>query len=113
VPSEAAVRELCLAVIAIGARYAFVLAHFRPTEIGAAAAESGAAELFAAYQRAGVLRSDLPALWIANVFTALAVVVLEAHRRKDVDDADAAALLANTFLDGTRVAPDGGRARGA
>jgi AcrR family transcriptional regulator len=109
--SESALLDLCLATIRLGRRYAFAVAHLRPTEIGAAAGQSGLADVFSAYQQANILRDDVTAPWIADVFAAIAVLALEAHRKHRLDEAAAADLLASTFLNGTRKPGRRGRSR--
>ncbi|MFI7420646.1 TetR/AcrR family transcriptional regulator [Nonomuraea sp. NPDC049684] len=56
--------------------------------------------LFAAAQRAGLLRADLPARWISNTVYGLLVAVRESLRRGDVARRDVARLLRETFLTG-------------
>jgi AcrR family transcriptional regulator len=101
-PSESALRELCGEVIIIARRYAFLLDHYRPSEIDTAAAGLYV-KLFAQYQEAGMLREDLPARWLAGLFGALIVAVIEAHNYMDLDNAAAADLLSQTFLDAART----------
>ncbi|MEU7900097.1 TetR/AcrR family transcriptional regulator [Nonomuraea sp. NPDC049152] len=57
--------------------------------------------LFAAAQRAGVLRADLPVRWISNTWYGLLVAVRESLRRGDVARRDVAGLLVDTFFEGT------------
>ncbi|MFI6814902.1 TetR/AcrR family transcriptional regulator [Nonomuraea sp. NPDC050328] len=56
--------------------------------------------LIEACQRAGVLRSDMSARWISNVFFGLLVTVRESLRRGDVARRDVPRLLLETFLRG-------------
>jgi AcrR family transcriptional regulator len=101
-PSESALRELCAEVITIARRYAFLLDGYRPSEIDTAAAGLYVT-LLAQYQDAGMLRQDLPARWLAGLFGALIVAVVEAHNYMDLDDAGAAELLSQTFLGAART----------
>jgi AcrR family transcriptional regulator len=101
-PSESALRQLCGEVITIARRYAFLLDHYRPSEIDTAAAGLYV-KLLAQYQDAGMLREDLPARWLAGLFGALIVAVIEAHNYMDLDDAGAADLLSQTFLGTART----------
>ncbi|MFE3449901.1 TetR/AcrR family transcriptional regulator [Nonomuraea sp. NPDC059194] len=57
--------------------------------------------LFAAAQRAGLLRADLPVRWISNTWYGLLVAVRESLRRGDVARRDVAGLLVDTFFAGT------------
>jgi AcrR family transcriptional regulator len=107
-PSEPALHELCAEVVALGARYAFLMAHHRPS--GTDTIATGVVELLARYQQAGVLRDDVPARWLGHAFGALAVAVVEARWDMDLDDDGAADLLARSFLEGAR-APDRSRGR--
>lgn len=63
--------------------------------------------LFAAAQRAGLLRADLPPRWISNAVFGLLVAVRESLRRGEVARRDVHHLLTTTFFQG--VAGDGGR----
>ncbi|MEV6285538.1 helix-turn-helix domain-containing protein [Kribbella sp. NPDC051770] len=56
---------------------------------------------YAAAQRAGVLRSDLPARWIEHTVYGLMIAAREALRRGDVARRDLDALVLSTLLDGT------------
>ncbi|MEV4178295.1 TetR/AcrR family transcriptional regulator [Nonomuraea sp. NPDC049709] len=55
---------------------------------------------YAAAQRAGLLRADLPARWISNTVYGLLVTVRESLRRGDVARRDVPRLLHSTFMDG-------------
>jgi AcrR family transcriptional regulator len=101
-PSEPALRELCVEVVIIARRYAFLLDGYRPSEIDSAAAGLYV-KLFTQYQDAGMLRDDRPARWLAGLFGALIVAVVGAHNYMDLDNAAAADLLAQTFLDAART----------
>ncbi|MFI6923164.1 TetR/AcrR family transcriptional regulator [Nonomuraea spiralis] len=57
--------------------------------------------LYAAAQRAGLLRADLPARWISNTVYGLLVAVRESLRRGDVARREVPRLLRETFLTGT------------
>ncbi|GAA4956228.1 TetR/AcrR family transcriptional regulator [Nonomuraea thailandensis] len=61
--------------------------------------------LYAAAQRAGLLRTDLPARWISNTVYGLLVTVRESLRNGDVARRDVTRLLISTFLHG--AAPQG------
>ncbi|NJP89003.1 TetR/AcrR family transcriptional regulator [Nonomuraea sp. FMUSA5-5] len=63
---------------------------------------------YAAAQRAGLLRADLPARWISNTVFGLLVAVRESLRHGDVARRDVARLLLDTFLHG--AAPEEERA---
>ncbi|SEG24163.1 regulatory protein, tetR family [Nonomuraea solani] len=56
---------------------------------------------YAAAQRAGLLRSDLPVRWVGNVVFGLLVSVRDSLRRGDVARRDVARLFVDTFLHGT------------
>ncbi|MGV9308163.1 MULTISPECIES: TetR/AcrR family transcriptional regulator [unclassified Nonomuraea] len=56
--------------------------------------------LFAAAQRAGVLRAGLPVRWISNAWYGLLVGARESLRRGDVARRDMPALLVETFFRG-------------
>ncbi|MEV0383636.1 helix-turn-helix domain-containing protein [Nonomuraea sp. NPDC050643] len=56
---------------------------------------------YAAAQRAGLLRSDMPARWVSNVVYGLLVSVRESLRRGDVARRDVSRLFLVTFLNGT------------
>ncbi|WP_432942545.1 TetR/AcrR family transcriptional regulator [Kribbella sp. CA-253562] len=58
-------------------------------------------EFYAAAQRAGVLRSDLPARWIEHTVYGLMIAAREALRRGDVARRDLDGLVLSTFLVGT------------
>ncbi|WP_084960355.1 TetR/AcrR family transcriptional regulator [Thermoactinospora rubra] len=58
-------------------------------------------KLFAACQRAGILRADLPVRWISNTLYGLLVAAVESLRRGDVARRDLSRLLLETFLRGT------------
>jgi hypothetical protein len=100
-PSESALRELCAELIALGARYAFPMAHARLSGTDAVAA--GLEEFLTRCQHAGVLRDDIPARWLAHTLGTLGLAVVEARRDMDLDEAGAADLLVLTFLDGARA----------
>src|SRR5437868_11450972 len=65
--------------------------------------ESREIALFEAAQRAGVLRSDLPARWISNVGYGLLLAVRESLNRGDVARRDLPRVLNETFFHGTGV----------
>ncbi|GAB3815863.1 TetR/AcrR family transcriptional regulator [Kribbella italica] len=58
-------------------------------------------EFYACAQRAGVLRSDLPARWIEHTVYGLMIAAREALRRGDVARRDLDALVFSTLLTGT------------
>jgi AcrR family transcriptional regulator len=93
-PSEDKLRELCVEVLALGERYAFLQWHYRTADLGPD--PIGLTTLIRRYQRAGVLRADLPAQWVAAAFTALVGAQVESG--EGLDRADH--LLAETFLRG-------------
>jgi AcrR family transcriptional regulator len=101
-PSESALRDVCAGAIAITSQYAFLLDHTRPRQLDAASARLYA-KLLAHYQDAGILREDRPARWLAGLFGAMIVAVVEARHYMGLDDAEAADLLAQTFLDAART----------
>ncbi|WP_236668039.1 MULTISPECIES: TetR/AcrR family transcriptional regulator [unclassified Nonomuraea] len=55
---------------------------------------------YAAAQRAGLLRADLPARWISSTVYGLLVTVRESLRRGDVARRDVPRLLRSTFMHG-------------
>lgn len=59
--------------------------------------------LFAAAQRAGVLRPDVPAAWLSHVAYGVMVAVREALRAGDVGSRAAGDLAVAAFLDGGRA----------
>ncbi|MFV2173663.1 TetR/AcrR family transcriptional regulator [Actinomadura sp. LOL_016] len=61
--------------------------------------------LYAAAQRSGVLRTDLPVRWISNTVYGMCVAARESLRRGDVAPRDVARLMAETFLSGTEARP--------
>ncbi|MBE1537457.1 TetR/AcrR family transcriptional regulator [Actinomadura algeriensis] len=61
--------------------------------------------LYAAAQRSGVLRADLPVRWISNTVYGTCVAARESLRRGDVAPRDVARLMAETFLAGTGARP--------
>ncbi|MEV4805256.1 TetR/AcrR family transcriptional regulator [Nonomuraea sp. NPDC049421] len=63
---------------------------------------------YAAAQRAGVLRADLPVRWVSNTVFGLMVTVRESLRRGDVARRDVHHLLRTTFLHGTGADGRGG-----
>jgi hypothetical protein len=52
------------------------------------------------YQRAGVVRPDLPASWLAGAFTSLAVALIDEGEPANAGIVAAADRLAETFLNG-------------
>ncbi|ADB35208.1 transcriptional regulator, TetR family [Kribbella flavida DSM 17836] len=62
-------------------------------------------EFYAAAQRAGVLRSDVPARWIEHTIYGLMIAAREGLRRGDVARRDLEGLVLSTFLTGTGATP--------
>ncbi|MQY03990.1 TetR/AcrR family transcriptional regulator [Actinomadura macrotermitis] len=60
---------------------------------------------YAACQRAGVLRADLPARWVSNTVYGLMVTVRDSLRNGDVARRDIERLMITTFLAGTADRP--------
>ncbi|MFC4113902.1 TetR/AcrR family transcriptional regulator [Nonomuraea zeae] len=61
---------------------------------------------YAAAQRAGLLRADLPPRWVSNTVYGLLVAVRESLRRGDVARRDVPRLLLGTFLHGAAARED-------
>ncbi|MEV5829536.1 helix-turn-helix domain-containing protein [Spirillospora sp. NPDC052242] len=61
--------------------------------------------LYAAAQRSGALRADMPPRWISNIVYGMCVAARESLRRGDIAPRDAARLMAETFLAGTGARP--------
>ncbi|QFG26839.1 TetR/AcrR family transcriptional regulator [Actinomadura sp. WMMB 499] len=61
--------------------------------------------LYAAAQRSGAMRPDLPARWISNAVYGMCVTARESLRRGDVAPREVARLMAETFLHGTGTRP--------
>ncbi|MEV0612909.1 TetR/AcrR family transcriptional regulator [Nonomuraea sp. NPDC050404] len=60
-------------------------------------------DFYAAAQRAGLLRADLPARWISNLVFGLLVAVRESLSRGDIARRDASRLVFTTFMHGAAV----------
>lgn len=56
---------------------------------------------YAAAQRAGVLRTDLPVRWVGNTVYGLLIAVRDSLRRGDIARRDAEQLLWTSFVEGT------------
>jgi AcrR family transcriptional regulator len=97
-PSEATLRTFCEDMMVFGERYAFLQTHARvvPSRRDA----MGLIKLIRCHQRAGILRSDLSAAWLARAFTALNLTLVEGARDRPDSTRQAAGLLADTFLGG-------------
>lgn len=65
--------------------------------------EAVEAALFAAAQRAGVLRPDVPPVWLSHVVYGVMVAVREALRDGDIGSRAAGDLAVAAFLDGGRA----------
>jgi AcrR family transcriptional regulator len=100
-PEEEKLRHLCAEVTRVGERYAFLTTHYRVADLGPDPV--GLRKLMRRYQRAAVLRDDLPAAWLASAFTALGVALFEDAELARATPERAAELLARTFLDGARA----------
>jgi AcrR family transcriptional regulator len=99
-PTEAKLRTFCVELMAIGERYAFLQAHYRIADLGPDPV--GLVRVMRRYQRAGVLRTDLGAAWLARAFTAVGAAVFEDAELSVARPGDAGDVLARTFLDGAR-----------
>ncbi|MHB8692843.1 MAG: hypothetical protein ACYDHH_16525, partial [Solirubrobacteraceae bacterium] len=93
-------RLMCEQVMDFGERYGFLLAYVRITELGPDPV--GITKLMRRYQRAGVVRSDLPATWLASAFTSIGAALLDRAEPAGRGPSESAALLMTTFLDGAR-----------
>jgi AcrR family transcriptional regulator len=100
-PDEDNVRRLCAQLTRVAERYAFLIAHYRAADLGPDPV--GLTKLIRRHQRAGVLRDDLPASWLASAFTALGVALFEDPELARLRGEQAAERLAGTFLDGARA----------
>jgi AcrR family transcriptional regulator len=99
-PEQDKLKWLCTQLVALSGRYGFLLAHVRLADLGPD--PIGMVRLLRRYQRAGVLRSDMPADWLASVFTAIGAALLDHNERTRPAD-DAAQRFLTTFLHGTQA----------
>jgi len=100
-PDEAKLQRLCLGVVSIGERYAFLQTHVQLSELGPD--PIGVRKLMRRYQRAGVIRTDMPAAWLASAFTAIGVALFDDIHLPAMTPEDAARVFAQTFLTGARA----------
>jgi AcrR family transcriptional regulator len=99
-PDEAKLGRMCRDMTSLGERYTFLLMHYRLADLGPDPV--GLTKLMRRYQRAGVVRADMSAAWLASAFTAIGTALLDGPEpAKRTADA-AADLLLVTFLDGAR-----------
>src|ERR1700692_2695263 len=99
-PDERKLRAMCRELTRVGERYAFLTAHYRIADLGPDPV--GLGRVMRRYQRAGVLRDDLPAPWLASTFMAIGAALFEGAASGRPSPAAGAELLATTFLDGAR-----------
>jgi AcrR family transcriptional regulator len=95
-----ALRAMCAEIVEHGSRYAFLERHYHERDLGPD--PIGLTRLFCRYQREQVLRSDLPAAWLASAFTALGVDLIENKHGIARGPGHAAELLLDTFLAGAQ-----------
>jgi AcrR family transcriptional regulator len=100
-PTEAALRAMFEQMMALGERYAFLDSHYHLTDLGTD--PIGLTKLIRRYQRAGVLRGDVPAAWLASALTAIGVDLIENRHRISAGDHTPAELMAELFLGGARA----------
>ncbi|MEU0567980.1 TetR/AcrR family transcriptional regulator [Nonomuraea sp. NPDC005983] len=108
---ERALAALLTGLIEIADEYGFGLtdhAMLLHEELGrrAEALEERELALFAAAQRAGLLRADLPVRWVSSTVYGLLVAVRESLRRGDIARRDAPRLIIETFLHGASYRSD-------
>lgn len=101
---EVRFRRFCHEALAAGERYAFLAAHLRIGEPGPDPV--GLVQVMRRYQRAGVVRIDRPATWLAASFTALGAALFGDWATWTETPSGAARLLADTFLDGLGSRPE-------
>ncbi|WP_106400915.1 TetR/AcrR family transcriptional regulator [Actinocorallia populi] len=103
---EETLRAMVLSFVGIAEEHGFSLTeHLMESDAelvrSAEELEAREVELFAACQKAGILRTDLPARWVSNTLYGLLIAVRESLRRGDVARRDAPRLLLDAFLRGT------------
>ncbi|BBY63819.1 TetR/AcrR family transcriptional regulator [Mycolicibacterium helvum] len=102
-PSRDAVRRLAAAITDFGDRYRFLVGTAPVLHSGAD--PIGLIPLMRQWQKAGIVRKDLPAQWLAVAFTALAIA-LEDHSgplSMDVEPGDRPRLIFEMFTEGANV----------
>jgi AcrR family transcriptional regulator len=99
-PDERKLRAMCTELTRVGERYAFLTTHYRIADLGPDPV--GLGRVMRRYQRAGVLRDDLPAMWLASTFMAIGAALFEGAASGRPSPETGAELLATTFLDGAR-----------
>ena len=100
-PEEAKLKSLCTHLVALSGRYGFLLAHVKITELGPD--PLGLAKMLRRYQRAGILRADMSADWLASAFMAIGAALLDDRAPIGAADDAAAEQFLTTFLYGTHV----------
>jgi AcrR family transcriptional regulator len=100
-PSLSGVKRLSDAITEFGDRYRFLIGTAPVLNTGAD--PIGLAALMSGWQKAGILRADLPPEWLAASFTSLAIALRENSGPVSVDLASAnhSELLFETFVYGT------------
>jgi AcrR family transcriptional regulator len=99
-PDEAKLQRMCEQVMDLGGRYGFLLTYVRIAELGPDPV--GITKLMRSYQRAGIVRADLPAAWLASAFTTIGAALLDRAELAGRGPSESAMLLMTTFLDGAR-----------
>jgi AcrR family transcriptional regulator len=100
-PAQDKLQLLCTQLVALSGRYGFLLAHVRLADLGPD--PIGLTKLLRRYQRAGILRSDMPADWLASVFMAIGTALLQHDETAGPAGPDAPQRFLTTFLDGTKA----------
>lgn len=100
-PHEQALRAMFASIMELGERYAFLDSHYHLTDLGAD--PIGLTKLTRRYQRAGVLRDDIPAAWLASALTAIGVDLIENRLGIPSGGRRPAELMAELFLGGARA----------
>lgn len=100
-PDTEKLRRMCSEMMVLGERYRFLLVHYRLADLGSDPA--GLTKLMRRYQRAGALRADFSAAWLASAFIAIAMALFDGHEVAVRSPDSAAELLLSTFLDGARA----------
>jgi AcrR family transcriptional regulator len=98
-PDEGKLAQMCDGMVLLGERYAFLLMHYRIADLGPDPV--GLNKLMRRYQRAGVVRGDVSAAWLASVFIAVGTALFDGSEL----DQHAPELFLKTFLEGARPSP--------
>jgi AcrR family transcriptional regulator len=100
-PDADKLAQMCREMVSLGERYTFLLRHFRVADLGPDPV--GLNKLMRRYQRAGIVRADVSAAWLASVFIAVGMALFDRPDAAEQTEADAAELFLSTFLDGARA----------